>query len=453
MELHRFSEPLLALSSYVVADEEAGLCAVIDPCRSFEPIAALIREKGWKAVALIETHVHADFLSGAVDFAQALPSPPPIYCSAAGGAAWLPEYADCEVSDGDIVPIGAVRLQALHTPGHTPEHIAWLAFDDKRSASLPCSLFSGDLLFVGSVGRPDLLGEGAIELLAQQLYSSLFDKVGQLADYVEVLPAHSSGSLCGRSIGARATTTLGYERLCNPYMEKVPFTEWKAKVLKGMPPSPPIFAILKQLNRVGAAVKEPPSFCDAPIADIPVIDVRSLHAFAKGHVPQALHLAYAASASFTSWLGWLATPQSPFAIALDAQCNFDALWKALCLIGLDQSVACFIDMDKVEVSLATLPLVSPQEAVKMDPSFILDVRSEAEWHSGHIAGAVHVPLPSLLSKAISPLLSACICICGSGYRSSLAASFLCQQGREASSVAGGMQEWRAAGLAITDKAI
>jgi hydroxyacylglutathione hydrolase len=201
--------PGLAIASYMVGDEKARAVAVIDPVRDVDDYVLKARAEGLHITHVLETHVHADYVSGAKELKARLGGKPRIVCSGAGGKEWTPLYADVVVKDGDEVRLGQIRLRALHTPGHTPERVAWALFDDARSPDVPWMLFTGDCLFVGDVGRPDLLGPEQQQHLARQLHHSVFQKLGGLPDFTEIFPGHGPGSLCGKAIGARLSSTLG----------------------------------------------------------------------------------------------------------------------------------------------------------------------------------------------------------------------------------------------------
>src|SRR5438552_14987408 len=205
--------PGLAVASYIVGDEKTKQVAVIDPTRDVDEFLRIAQSNGNLNIAhILETHVHADFVSGAVELKSRLNGKPQIWTSAMGGAEWTPKYADHAVKNGEEVRVGSIHLRALHTPGHTPEHICWELFDDSRSKETPWLIFTGDFLFVGDVGRPDLLGDEARKQLAHELYESTFKRFASIADFVEVFPAHGAGSLCGKAIGSRRSSSLGYER-------------------------------------------------------------------------------------------------------------------------------------------------------------------------------------------------------------------------------------------------
>ena len=261
MIFRQFHTPELAIYSYLVGDQATRRAAVIDPTRDVGPYVEAARVAGVEIVAILETHVHADFVSGAKELKRALQDKPFIYASKMGGAAWTPQYVDRAVSDGDEVALGALRLRARHTPGHTPEHLVWLSFDETRSRDVPWFLFSGDLLFVGGVGRPDLLGEESLEALSRQLYHSLFKTLGELPDFVELYPTHGAGSLCGKGMSDRTTSTLGYERRFNPSLQPLP-EAWVAE-LKHQMPLPAI------------------SICQTPHVEGPAVEIATLEEVEK----------------------------------------------------------------------------------------------------------------------------------------------------------------------------
>jgi hydroxyacylglutathione hydrolase len=257
MFLHRSFVPGLAIYSYMVGDEASGRCAVIDPTRDVEPYIRTAREQGLRVTDILETHVHADFVSGAVELKARLPYEARIHCSGLGGAEWTPPYADAVIGDGDDVSFGGLRLKALHTPGHTLEHVGWALFDRARSGKTPWVLFTGDFLFVADVGRPDLLGPEAQQRLAHELYRSVFERISDLPDFLELFPAHGAGSPCGKAIGSRESSTLGFERRFNASLRQLPEADWVATLLCGVPVAPPYFRRMKKINSAGPRVIDP----------------------------------------------------------------------------------------------------------------------------------------------------------------------------------------------------
>ena len=209
MFFHQRFVPGLAIYSYMVGDEKSKQCAVIDPTRDVDEYLQIAKREGLRITHVFETHVHADFVSGSAELKARLGGEVKVVVSGMGGAEWTPPYADQVVGDGEEVALGTVRLKAIHTPGHTPEHVSWALFDDTRSKDAPWLVFSGDFLFVGDVGRPDLLGDETRKVLAHQLYHSVFERLPLLSDYTEVYPGHGAGSLCGKAIGSRSASSLG----------------------------------------------------------------------------------------------------------------------------------------------------------------------------------------------------------------------------------------------------
>ena len=203
MFFHQRFIPGLAIASYMVGDERSQQVAVIDPTRDVQEYLDIAEREGLRISHVLETHVHADFVSGSAELKARLGDEVEIVVSGHGGPEWTPPYADRVVHDGDAVELGKLRLVALHPPWHTPEHLAWALYDQSRSKDVPWMLFTGDFVFVGDVGLPDLLGPEAQQALAHQLYQSVFEKLPGLPDFTEIFPAHGAGSLCGKAIGSR----------------------------------------------------------------------------------------------------------------------------------------------------------------------------------------------------------------------------------------------------------
>src|SRR4051812_6051301 len=249
MFFHQRFVPGLAIASYVVGDERTKQAAVIDPTRDVDDFLQIARDNGKLNIThVLETHVHADFVSGAVELKARLNGEPRIVCSGCGGNQWTPAYADVVARDGDEVTLGSIRLRCVHTPGHTPEHVCWALYDNTRSRETPWLVFTGDFLFVGGVGRPDLLGEQKRTALAHELYDTTFRRTAPWPDFVEVFPGHGAGSLCGKAIGSRRASSIGFERRFNASLQPMPEPGWGAKLMSGMPPAPPYFARVKKIK-------------------------------------------------------------------------------------------------------------------------------------------------------------------------------------------------------------
>lgn len=467
MLLHQRFVPELAINSYIVGDERTGEAAVIDPTRDVEEFLRYARENGLRIGHVVETHVHADFLSGAREIKARLEGRPTIHASGQGGPEWTPAYADRVVKDGDAIALGSLRLGVWHTPGHTPEHVCLTLVDTTRSADVPWLLFTGDFLFVGDVGRPDLLGADAQRRLAHDLYQSVFDRLPGLPDFTEIFPAHGSGSLCGKAISSRRSSTLGYERRFNPSLVRKPEEEWVRDLLAGMPLAPPYFRRMKRVNREGPPILGPdlpgrrawtPGQVRAEGGDSLILDVRSKEAFAAAHLPGALNVPR--GPSLPTWAGWVVPYDRPLLLVLDDANDLVPIVTQLIRIGFDDirgylegGIEAWATAGQPLATLRTLSVHDLQRELSRAPHAVavLDVRTDREWQAGHIDGATHVHggrLADSLDRV--PRDRPVAVICGTGYRSSIAASCLQAQGYEAvANVIGGMTAWQAAGLPTT----
>lgn len=454
MIIQTFNTPGLAINTYLVGDETSKRAVVIDPTRHVEPYIEYAKKEGLTITDITETHVHADFLSGAKELKYRLQNKPTIHCSALGGPEWIPSYADHKVLNGDNIILGNIRLKALHTPGHTPEHIVWLCFDESKNKEIPSILFSGDLLFVGSVGRPDLLGISESTSLAKQLYNSLFNILAPLSDFIEILPAHGAGSLCGKGLSDRPTSTLGNERHSNPFLIKQPIEQWIIKLKEDMPGAPINFQRIKKIN-----VEGPPLLSDKPQKTSNhklIIDLRNPEIYAKAHIKDSINVPF--GSTFCNWFGSIIDADTSLGLISDAPEILAEAKKNLQLIGFDQlfmeRIWNEIDLKK-EFTLTSLPFLSVETVVEKinnlkQPTYILDVRTPSEWNTGHIEGAHHLELSHLKNNLNQiPKEQSIITICGGGYRASIAASLLKEKGfNDVSNMRGGMSGWHKAKLPV-----
>ncbi|MGK5594809.1 MAG: MBL fold metallo-hydrolase [Parachlamydiaceae bacterium] len=451
MILERFFYRDLAINTYLIADESSKVCAVIDPVRDVGQVVELIRELHLDLRYILETHVHADFASGAKELKAAFGNQPSIYCSVMGGTQWLPKYVDHPVRDGEEIHLGkTLLLKALHTPGHTPEHLVWLCYQEN---AYPRCIFTGDLLFVGSVGRPDLLGENDFFAQASALYCSLFEKLARFPDEVEIFPAHGAGSFCGKAISHRPSSTLGYERQFNESLQKMDLSRWIESLKQDMPRAPKAYSKIKEINtgdpKLMKELFESSSIIStAEFMKKLFIDVRSPEAFAAKHLKNSINIPL--KGAFSSWLEMVLQPEDVFSLIISSEDTLEPIKKMLAVAGLEKLEGYILWEDLVDGGpdmITTLPLISPGHFQKR---VIIDVRTPSEWRSGHIEGARHIELPALqgslqeLSKA-GPIAT----ICGSGYRSSIAASILKRAGfSDVANIQGGMQAWKEAKLPI-----
>jgi hydroxyacylglutathione hydrolase len=456
MILHRFFTAELSQVAYAVGD--AGTVAIIDPRRDVAIYVEWAAETGNEIVAVLETHVHADFVSGAVELARVTGAP--IYASRLGEQA----FEHVPVDDGMTLDIGAVRLTARHTPGHTPEHIAWMAEDTSDPDAAPV-MFSGDALFVGDVGRPDLLGESRTQELVDQLYETVTSVFKRLPDDTVVYPGHTAGSSCGKNIGSDPSTTIRREKAMNYAFKPATREAFADAVMRDMPTPPAYYPVMKRVNKAGAALLEdlgglhPVSverLEDELAAGSMVIDVRDRRAFAAGHVPGSIFVG--TDGSFATWMGWLAPYDRDLVLVADDADQAREAMVMLRRIGLDRVVGYHAGVERWRESgrpLDTVEVVSAddlrRELAMEDGQTVLDVRNDSEYETSHVDGARHHFLGAISQGEMPPLDrdKAITIVCGAGYRSLIAASLMKASGfSQVRSLAGGMEAWNEAEAGI-----
>ncbi len=465
--------PGLAIGSYLVGDEKSGEAVVIDPTRDVQPFVDYARLHGLHIRHIVETHVHADFVCGSRELKATLGDKPIIHCSSYGGEDWTQPYADRHVTDGDTIEFGNLKLGFMHTPGHTPEHIMITLYDISRSRDVPWLVFTGDFLFVGDVGRPDLLGEEAKRELAHELYNSVFDRLPGLPDITEIFPAHGAGSLCGKALGTRWTSTVGFERQFNRALVPAPEAEWVQRLMDDMPLAPPYFLRMKQVNKEGPAILggdwpgqqrlNTQTFHDRVQEDFLVLDTRSKEAFAAAHIPGAVNIPLADNLS--TWAGWILPYDRPTLLVLDEQGDLANATTQLLRVGFDD-VQGYLEggMDAWETSgldVASVATMSVHDMsrrmseVSQGSLTLVDVRTENEWNGGHIDGAIHIHAGKLGENLEQiPRDKPVAVMCGSGYRASIASSLLRREGYDnVANVIGGMAAWKAASLPVVSGAV
>jgi len=435
----RFYVEGLAHASYLVGAE--GEAAVIDPKRDVEDYLETAQREKLKIVAILETHPHADFVSGHVELAQR--SGAKIYVSHLAPA----KYERMPVCDGDIIRVGSLEIVALETPGHSPDSVSYLA----REASQPVSIFTGDTLFVGDVGRPDLRdAEEKPTRLAAALYDSLFGKLLALPDEVKAFPAHGSGSLCGRRISSAPFTTIGQERKFNWALQIKDREQFVRTMVENLPDRPPYFAHDVQQNLAGApalsSLSELRELSESELANESVrgaviVDTRSPPFFGAGHFPNSLNIGLGSSL-FSTWVGFLVPFGKPIALVVGSADSARKARLELARIGYDKIVG-YTEADSLNElqQLSQLSVCDLKTAMRDgDAPNMLDVRTQGEWDAEHLEGAVHVPLPGVPARLGElPKDEPLAVICGSGYRSSIAASYLQSRGfRRVQNVMGGM---------------
>lgn len=455
MYLQQFFVEGLGHASYLIGSDHTREAAILDPRRDVAAYLDAAATAGLRIRYVLETHVHNDFLSGAKAIAERLGAEH--VASAEAGLS----FAHRGVRDGDQLELGDLRITVLFTPGHTPEHVSYVVADTSR-ADEPVLIFTGGDLLVGSVGRPDLLGRELGEQLAPRLYDSLFGKILKLEDYVEVLPTHGAGSLCGRSISSKRTTTIGYERRHNVFLQKQDRQEFVDFVLDGNPYVPAYYKSMRPGNLAGADGYTPPDPRPLSVGEVQhalghgavVVDTRSPGAFGGGHLPGAYNVGL--GPMLATWVGSLLRSDLPIVLVLERPADWDEVVTALGRIGYER-ITGYLNGGAEAWQEAGLPLETVEQVNVREldrrrhavPELqIVDVRMEGEWQAGHIPGAIFVPLtniPHLLGE-VDPNRPTVV-VCGSGYRSSIASAFLEGRGvKRLANTVGGMAAWNAAGL-------
>ncbi len=454
----------LAQASYLIGCQKAGVAAVIDPKRDVDTYVEFARQNNMKITHIFETHIHADFLSGARELAVLTGAG--LYLSDEGGPDWHYMFPHNGLKHGDKVTLGNLVFEVLHTPGHTPESISFLLTDTPASKE-PVMLFTGDFVFVGDIGRPDLLEKaaglaGTQDLGARQMYDSI-KRFSQLPDYIQVWPGHGAGSACGKALGAVPSTTVGYERIRNWALQygenKQGFIDY---LLADQPEPPKYFAMMKHLNKVDRplltavpALKKlsAQELMTAMEDGILVVDARNKADFANGFIPGSFNIQ--GNNSFATWAGWYLSYDKPF-ILLAPENQHDDLVRKLMRIGLDKILGYIESVDvytaeggKLE-QVSLLSLDEFKKAVDTGSHQIVDLRGESEFKSGHVSGADHVfigTLPQNLDK-ISKDRPVAI-HCQGGDRATIGYSILAKAGfTNISNYSPGMNEWMSKGLPV-----
>lgn len=447
----------LAQASYFIGCQKAGVALVIDPKRDVDTYLEIARENNMKITHVAETHIHADFLSGSRELAALTGAK--LYLSDEGGKDWQYDFDHVGLKDGDEFKVGNLKIEVLHTPGHTPESISFLLTDTPASDK-PVMLFTGDFVFVGDIGRPDLLEEaagiaGTKEPGARQMFKSM-DRFRNLADYIQVWPGHGAGSACGKALGAVPSTTVGYEKERNWALQyennEQGFVNY---LLEDQPEPPKYFAMMKKLNKVKRELlTEVPKLKKLSKEElkevmdkgIKVIDTRSKIDFAKGFIPGTLNIQ--GNNAFATWMGWFLSYDEPFVLIAD-ESKHDDLVRKLMRIGLDNIHGYVPDVkvwEEMGNQLEKSQVVTADELasiLKTNHTQVVDLRGAAEYKTGHIKGADNVFIGTL-EKNLDKIKKdqQVIIHCQAGDRSSIGYSILAKHGfKNVKNYSGGMAEW------------
>jgi hydroxyacylglutathione hydrolase len=451
MIVKRFFEPLIAQNSYLIGCAAAGEAIVIDANRDVQQYIDAAEGANLRITHVTETHIHADFVSGSRELAQRTGAS--LCLSDEGDQDWKYQFEhDRKLKQGDRITIGNVAIDVLHTPGHTPEHLTFLVTDG-AVADQPIGAVTGDFVFVGDVGRPDLLEKaakivGTMEIGAKTLWRSL-QQFQKYPDWLQIWPGHGAGSSCGKGISAVPHSTLGYERRFNWAFTAKTEEEFVRNVLSGQPDPPPYFAVMKRVNKEGPRINrdlDTPLLSDDKLASIVqagglVIDTRPAAEFAKSHVAGTLNIPM--NGSFVTWAGWLIPTDTEFHLIVEdgGERRIDEVRRALALIGLDSAKGYFAaSAVKTAGGSERVDQVSPTD---LDGVVVIDVRNDNEWNEGHIPSAIHIPLGHLADRISEvPQDKRVVVQCQGGGRSSIGASLLQKMGRKnVANLAGGYKGW------------
>ncbi|MDA7027729.1 MBL fold metallo-hydrolase [Bacillus sp. CLL-7-23] len=462
MLLKYFYDEKLAQASYMVGCQVTKEAVVIDPARNITPYIEEAKRNGMEIVGALETHIHADFVSGARELAVTQKSC--LYVSDEGNEHWKYENIDHLrhnlLKDGDEFQIGRLTFRVLHTPGHTPESISFLLTDGGGQADQPIGIFTGDFVFVGDVGRPDLLekvagAQGTAEKGAYQMFESL-KMFRELPDYLQVWPAHGAGSACGKSLGAIPSSTVGYEKRFNWALQHTNCDVFVNALLDGQPEPPKYFAIMKRVNKVGIhllgelpdikKMTEIALLEERILNGVQVIDTRESVQFAQEHIEGTINIPF--DSSFVNWTGWLVDYERPLDLLVKPE-EIDEIKETLHSIGIDR-IDYYMNVDEAIAAASrceSYQNIPPQEIdtiMKEKNAQLLDVRYLSEWNKGHIEGAKHMMLGTIADRIDEIALQYPVIVqCGSGIRSAIGASLLQANGiKDVYNMSGGYAQWK-----------
>lgn len=458
MLLKYFYDNQLAQASYLIGCPAAGTAIVIDPSRDITPYIAAAQRENLQIRMVTETHIHADFVSGTRELATATGAE--IAISDMGDDEWRYNLLETNLKllhEGDRFMIGHIQFDVMHTPGHTPEHIAFQMIDTEF-ATEPMGIFTGDFLFAGDIGRPDLLEQAvgianSAQIGAQQQYATV-QRLKSMADYLQIWPGHGAGSACGKALGAVPSTTLGYEKRFNPafqFEDEGAFVSW---LLKGQPEVPHYFAHMKEINRQGPEllrdIPQAQHIRELPGSVVPqgalFIDTRPENDFAQRHIPGSINIPLISN-GFTNYVGWYVDYEQPTFFIAYKNDVIDVL-NHLFSIGVDNVPGYFTaEVVKDANSVGIMKYLSPRE-IDNENMLILDVRGQEEYKSLHIPGALHIPMGFILDRLDEIPREKPIAIhCESGTRSQVVASLLQREGYTyIFNMSGGIERWQNDGL-------
>lgn len=459
MLFKRIYDEDLAQASYLIGCQANAAAIVVDPRRDIQVYLDEAKRNNMEIVAVTETHIHADYLSGARELAKATGAK--LHLSDGGGEDWQYRFEHEGLVDGSQIKLGNITLTAVHTPGHTPEHLSFLVTDGAAAAA-PGYVLTGDFVFVGDLGRPDLLDEAAGDRdtrvpMAKRLFRSLKEKFLALPDFVQVWPGHGAGSACGKALGAVDSTTVGYEKLVawwSTFLHSNDEAGFVKALLEGQPDAPTYFGRMKRQNRAGPALLgeraplqqfEANALREQLEGEAVLIDTRPRDVFVKGAVPGSLHIP--AGKSFATWAAWAIDPKTSdkgvILLAGDEE-RANELRDKLARIGIDNVVGYTTSLEGLDTQ--PVPVVEPEDLDELGDPFILDVRTKSEYEAGNIPGAVQLHGGRVLWDLDKlPKDRPIVTHCQSGARSAVIASALRSAGfQDVLELEGSYEAWKRA---------
>ena len=457
MYFEQITTPGLGCFSYAIGCPRAGIMAVVDPRRDTGVYLRIAEEFDMRITHVFDTHVHADHISGAQQLRSETGADIYIHESAPV------KYESKELKDGDEFTFGSAFVRVLHTPGHTPNSIS-LLFSDLARSPEPEMILTGDLLFVGDIGRPDLPGEKIIDEQIKNLYNSLHINLGQFQDYLEVYPGHGQGSLCGQGMSVKPFSTLGYERRTNPMLQYRDFEDFKKTILSNLPMRPqsftsiisgnmeiiPIIPMCDDLTGYALTVDETDKLRKDGIT---LLDLRDALSFGAAHIPSSINVG-ASAGSMLNWIGVAIPPDTPFILILPGDKCFEEIRLELERIGYDDDIKGWLkggiqawqNSGKETLGITHISASDLRtRLVKAAPPALIDVRSPKEYRDMKIDGSVNLSFERILDKndCLDILTKESVIICQSGYRSSIAASLLKARGCDDICIlSGGFDAWK-----------
>ncbi|WP_158737768.1 rhodanese-like domain-containing protein [Alteribacillus sp. YIM 98480] len=461
MLLRYFFDENLAHASYMVGCQATGEAIIIDPSRDITPYLKAAKAEGLNIIAGAETHIHADFVSGSRELANDCQAE--LFLSDEGGDGWSYKNQNNKtryLKDGDEFNIGNIFFEVMHSPGHTPESLSFILTDKGDGATQPMGIFTGDFVFVGDVGRPDLLEKaadevGAADEGARTMYHSL-KKFKELPDHLQVWPAHGAGSACGKALGSVPSSTVGYEKLFNKALSYNNEEDFVQALLKGQPEPPKYFGIMKKINKEGPILLDDLGFPkEIPTEQLQellneeaqILDTSSYKKFADKHIQGTINIPYAYK-QFLTWAGWLIDYDKPLYLLADPN-HIENIVHSLRSIGIDQlegyvDIKSALNGDFLFESYKNEEPSKINQEVKENKVHLIDVRNQSEWEEGSIPGARHIMLGTIPYRLKEiPIDKPIVLHCRTGIRSAIGASVLQAKGiKNVINLSGGYHQWR-----------